>query len=109
MNMVRNLSSTIIHNKFYMHCDPQDETFEETREKSRGKVFEEEGVVKYSIQEGEKEINITPDEVATAIYESMQRTSTIKTKIIFIILFINNCMQELLTLPRDQKRPTKLF
>jgi len=56
-----------------MHFDPQNDEFEAIREKSRGKVYEEEGLVKYSIQEGEREISITPDEVATCIYKSMQR------------------------------------
>jgi hypothetical protein len=79
---VRNLSSTIIHNKFFVHLDPSNEDFEIICEKSRGKVFEEDGVIKYKIQEGEKEITITPDEVATCIYKSMQR----KHKNIILIL-----------------------
>ncbi|CAB3360560.1 Hypothetical predicted protein [Cloeon dipterum] len=68
----RNLNSTITHNKFYMHADPNSENFEDVREKSRGKVYADDGVVKYLIQEGEKELIITPDEVAICIYKSMQ-------------------------------------
>lgn len=56
-----------------MHLNTENEDFEIICEKSKGKVFEEDGVIKYKIQEGEKEITITPDEIATCIYKSMQR------------------------------------
>jgi hypothetical protein len=69
--MTRNMTSTIIHNKLFLYMNPSEFIVPDSLSKHSDKIFVEDGEIKYRVQQGEKEIILKTDEVATSIYKSM--------------------------------------